>query len=87
MKNSIIIGFEENSWIFKERNQLSSEEEYIFQKPATGGRDLIKCSFYFPSKDVFIEEIIPSIVGESKVLFDGKITTMDDLRILNRMLF
>lgn len=87
MKNRVIIGFEENGWNFKESSLLSFEEEYIFQRPATVGRYLIKCSFYFPSKDILIEEEIPSIVGESKVLFDGHIDTMDDLKILNRMLF
>lgn len=85
MRNNIIIKFEECFWNFKNITQLKDEEEYIFQKPSSDNLFDLICTFYYPSKEIIIEEV-PKMIGETKPRFDGKISTFSDLNIINRMI-
>jgi len=85
MKNNIIISFEENNWCFKKLNNLKDDDEYIFKKCSSDNLFDLVCTFYYPSKEIIIEEI-PKLIGETKTRFDGKISTFNDVEIITRMI-
>lgn len=85
-KNNIVSGFETNGWCFAGNKELRKEEEYKFVKKSDDALSRIEAVFYFPSNELLIEQH-PVYSGNAHILFDGVLSNLDDLKILNRMLF
>lgn len=84
MKDYIITGFENNHWRFDSKNELLNEQEYVFKKQYEQSE--ITATFYYPQKELLIEDA-PTFTQTVSTLFNGKLRSLADLKVLNELLF
>lgn len=84
MKDYIITGFENNDWRFDSKSELEKEQEYIFKR--NYDNSCVTATFYYPQKELLIEDA-PAYTQTISTLFNGKLRSLADLKVLNELLF